>query len=344
MNKLGVALLGLDHWYAALDLAPAIAAGEAARLVAVAHDDLEKARTVARDSGAELATTDYRAALERDDVDVVVALYSTDRNVEVCCAAAAAGKHIVGVKPMAMDLQGADTIVRAVREAGVLYLPFESSYRLSPEAQRIKQWIEEGRIGTPLRYTHSMHTGLPRAWPGESGSGWWVDPARVPGGGWIDHAIYAIDLARWTFQTEIVAAAGIIANRRHTSLSLEDYGIATFELANGAVAVIEDTWTAERGFSMHRSEYVGSAGAILDNSRTSGRLQLRGDFGFDAWISLERQKASHGAMVEHLAACVRETAAPVATAEDGRANLAACLSFYQSAQPGTAARSAAVGS
>lgn len=333
--------MGLDHWYTALDsVVPAIARSETVRLVAVAHDDLEKARSVAGNTSAELATTDYRAALERADVDLVVAMFSTDRNVEVCSAAAAAGKHILSVKPMAMDLQGADTIVRAVREAGVVFLPSESSYRLTPGAQRIKNWIADGRIGTPVRYTQSMHSSLPRAWPGEGGSGWWVDPQRVPGGGWIDHAIYAVDLVRWIFRTEIVAASGIVANRRHADLPVEDYGIATFELDCGAVAVIEDTWTAERGFGMNRSEYIGSAGAIVDETGVTGRLLLRGDFGFGDWIALEQQRPAHGAMVEHLAACVRQTVAPISDAEAGRANLAACLAFYQAAQRGGAARSA----
>jgi hypothetical protein len=41
-----------------------------------------------------------------------------------------AGKHIISVKPMAMDVAGADAIVAAVRSAGVTYLLFESSHRL----------------------------------------------------------------------------------------------------------------------------------------------------------------------------------------------------------------------
>jgi predicted dehydrogenase len=335
MSTLGVALVGLDHWYAALSLAGAAQSAEGCRLVAVAHHDEARARQVARDHGAEVATTDYRAVLARGDVDIVVAMYSTEQNVDVCRAAAAAGKHIVGVKPMAMDLAGADAIVEAVRAAGVTYLPFEALHRLAPRYQQIKRWIDEGRIGRPQRYSQSLHTGLPQEWPGAQASGWWVDPARVPGGGWLDHAIYAVDLARWLFGGAPSAVQGLVANRRHADLPVEDYGLATYTLSSGVVAVIEDTWTAERGFFFNRSEIVGSAGAILDETQTTGRIVLRGDFGFDSWTALEQQRPVSGSLLDHMVACVRGAAAPIATAEDGRANLAACVAFYQAARGGS---------
>src|SRR6185503_1454062 len=115
MEKLGVAILGLDHWNFAEHIAPALIDSAATRLVAVSHDDLAKGRQLIRDADDALWTSDYRAALDRKDVDIVVLLYSSDRNVAICREAAALGKHIISVKPMALDLAGADAIVAAVR-------------------------------------------------------------------------------------------------------------------------------------------------------------------------------------------------------------------------------------
>jgi predicted dehydrogenase len=333
MSKLGVAVLGLDHWYTALDLAAKAARGEQTRLVAVVHDDQVKARQLAGEHDTEL-TTDYRAVLDRADVNIVVVQYSTEKNLDVCRAAAAAGKHIIGVKPMAMDLTAADAIVEAVRSAGIIFLPYETVYRLTLANQRIKTWLDEGRIGQPLRYFQTLHTTLPQAWPGSEDSGWWIDPTRVPGGGWLDHAIYAVDTARWLFDSEMRQVLGVVAKRRHTKLPIEDYGYATFTMANDAVAAIEDTWTSERDFFFSRSEVVGSAGAIFDETRTTGRLILRGDFGQDGWMALEQQQGAQETILDHMVACVREERAPIATVEDGRANLAACLAFYQAARSG----------
>ncbi|MFL5806210.1 MAG: Gfo/Idh/MocA family protein [Roseiflexaceae bacterium] len=335
MTQLGVAFVGLDHWYAALDLAPAVAESQLLRVVAVAHGDSAKARQVAHDCGAEVWSTDDRAALDRADVDIVVALYSSDQNVAICQEAAALGKHIVSVKPMALDLAGADAIVAAVRSAGVHFFPLECGRRVSVAGQRTKRWVDEGRIGRPLRYLQTLHSSLPIAWPGSQDTNtWWTDPARVPGGAWIDHAIYAVDMVRWLLGSEPALVQGVAERQRYPELAVEDFGIATFTLANGAIAVIEDTWTADRGYGFSRSEVVGSAGAIIDEPGAGGRVALRGDFGFDDWLSVGPPRDQRVTPIEHLAACIREECAPLATVEDGRANLAACLAFYDAARAG----------
>lgn len=338
MDKLGVALLGLDHWYAALSMAPEIAASDKVRLVAVSHDDAHKAEQAAREHGADFHTTDYRAALGRPGVDIVVSLYSTDRNVEVVQAAAAAGKHIVSVKPMAMNSEGADAIIAAVKATNVHFFPLESQRRLSAERKRLKQWLDEGRIGQPLRFTHTLHSSLPQPWVGQEGPSWWTDPARVPGGGWLDHAIYAVDTVRWLFGSELASVGGVAGRMRHPELGVEDYGHATYTLANGAVATIEDTWIADRGFGLHRNEIVGSRGVIMDDGVGGwggGRTLLRGDFGYDGWVTVDALHAPQAPAIEHLADCIRGDAQPVATVEDGKINLEACLAFYRAATAGT---------
>jgi predicted dehydrogenase len=332
MSTLGVAILGLDHWYAAFHLAEQVAADTGLRLVAVSHDDAAKAEQVARPHGAE-ATTDYRAALDRPDVQIVAVTYSTDRNGAICREAAALGKHILSVKPMALDLAGADSIAQAVRSAGVQFFPLDCSWRVSPDMLRFKQWVDEGRIGRPVRYSHVLNSSLPQAWPGAEESGWWLEPERVPGGAWLDHAIYAVDLARWVFGSEPVSVSGVAAKMRYPELPLEDYGAAVFTFANGAVALVEDTWTADRGYGFHRNEIIGTAGALCDDKGPWGRIAARGQFGYDGWVGLEPARSQLTA-IGQVAAAARGEIAPVATIDDGRANLAACLAFYEAARTG----------
>lgn len=331
MEKLGVALLGLDHWYAAFDLARQAAESDSVKLVAVSHDDESSARQIASRYGAELATSDYRAALDRADVQIVIAVYSTDRHPAIACEAAALGKHIIGVKPMARTLDEADTIVAAVQAANIHYFSLDSLQRLSAEGRRVKQWIDEGRIGRLLRYSQTLNGSLPQAWPGSNETGWWTDPARVPGGAWVDHSIYAIDTARWLFGAEPVAASGYVANLRYPDLGMEDYGLATYQFAGGGAASIEDTWTADRGYGFSRSELIGTHGAICLDAGVSGRVAVRGDFGHDGWVTVEPARGGSG-VLDHVAAVVHGAEAPIATIADGRANLAACLAFYEAAR------------
>jgi predicted dehydrogenase len=334
MEKLGVAILGLDHWYSAEHMAPAVIDSAVTRLVAISHDDLAKGRQLIRNADDAFWTSDYHAALDRKDVDIVVLLYSTDRNVAICQEAAALGKHIVSVKPMALDLAGADAIVAAVRAAGVQFFPLESQRRLNPDSRRIKSWIDEGRIGRPLRFTQMLHGSLPMAWPGSSETGWWTDPDRVPGGAWLDHSIYAVDSARWLLGSEMAQVCGVSANQRYAELAVEDFGMATYTMDDGAVVLIEDTWTADRGYGFSRTELFGSAGTISEDSNLRGAVALRGDFGLEGALSLDLRRESRSLVVDHMVAVVRGETAPAATVDDGRANLAACLAFYEAAREG----------
>lgn len=336
MTKSGIAILGLDHWYAAFDIARQIAKSDHAQLVSVSHSDADKASKFASEFGADFHSTDDRAAMDLLGVEIVVVLHSVDRNAELCRAAAALGKHIISVKPMAMTLADAQSVAQAVKSAKVHFFCLDALHRLSPERIRLKQWLKEGRIGQPVRFAQVLHAPLPMDWPGgEHNGGWWVDATRAPGGGWIDHAIYAIDNARWLFESEPVHVSGHAANIRHRALALEDYGVATFEFANGAVAVLEDTWTAEPGFWLHRNEWVGSAGAVIeDGGAVNGRLAVQGDFGYDGWTIIEPARQASMSAVGHMVRCFRGEMAPVANVDDAVANLSYCLSFYEAAREG----------
>ena len=334
MSKLGIALVGLDHWYSALETARQIGGSDKVQLIAVAHDDESKAQGVARDHATALATTDYRTAIAQPGVDIVVSFYSTDRNVDVCVEAAGLGKHLTSVKPMALDMAGVDRIIAAVEAAGVHFFPYDSLMRLNPGRQQLRQWIAEGRIGKPLRFTQTLNGSLPKAWPDRDDSGWWIDPAKVFGGGWLDHAIYAIDTVRWLFQTELTSVQGVVANMSHPDLQVEDYGASTFTLANGAVALIEDTWAADRGSGFSRQEIIGSGGVIAEDTSAWGKTAVRGNFGFEGWVALEPDRSPAQSVVDHIADCVRGKATPIATLVDGRANIAACFAFYEAARIG----------
>jgi predicted dehydrogenase len=191
----------MDHWYAALGTLDQLAKSESARLAALAHRDEGVARETAEKHGGVPWSVDPLEIAQRPDVDLVVTACTTRENPDVCVAAARNGKHIVSVKPMAMTLAEGERIATAVREAQVLFFPFESLVRLSAATRQYKQWIEEGRIGRPTAALTVLSGSVPRQdWPGRSVERtWWMDPAQVPGGGWIDHAIYVT--LTWSWKT-----------------------------------------------------------------------------------------------------------------------------------------------
>jgi len=330
-----VAVVGLDHWYGALPFIQAVAAHDGAVLVGIADDDTSRAQPVAQRAGVERLTTEPRELIEDDGIDVIASFSSVDRNPTICIAAARSGKHVLSIKPLARTLPEATEVLQAVRETGVTFLPAESRGRLSAHASTLKQWISEGRLGQIRTAGFSLWAGLPQGWEGDANPGWFTDPARTPGGSWIDHSIYHIDLLRWLLQDEIVQISGWAGNLKYPELAVEDYGTATAVFGGGVVATIEDTWLGLPGAFRNQMNLVGDEGAVALDS-LSGRLSVTGSFPpFNGWVHMAPLSA-HSTGLDHLLASIRGERAPIATAEDAWSNLAACQAYYTAVDAGTA--------
>src|SRR5690348_5281238 len=90
-------------------------------IVATADVAAERARLAARLAGVTEsgAYADYRALLERDDVDIVSVASPPSTRPQIIRDAATAGKHIVCEKPFALSLADADEMIAACQAAGV---------------------------------------------------------------------------------------------------------------------------------------------------------------------------------------------------------------------------------
>ncbi len=333
-SALRVGLVGLDHWYTAVPLAEEMAKREDMTLSGIFDADGKRAEEVARRCGVERVETDWRALVEDGGIDAVASFVSVEQNPEVCLAAAAAGKHLMTIKPMARTLEQAREVVAAVRRAGVSFLPAESLHRVGAQSRALKQWLEEGRLGRLLHASFSLWAGLPQRWPGDPGPGWFADPARTVGGAWVDHAIYHIDLMRFLLGEEVATVAGQVGNLSHPGLPVEDWGVATLSFAGGSRAVLEDTWTAPQGAFQQSATLVGSEGAVhLDGIRR--RMLVKGNFPpFTGWVETDPPMGQREAL-SHWLSAVRAEGAPVATVEDAWDNLAVCVAFYDAASTGS---------
>ncbi|MFE6996138.1 Gfo/Idh/MocA family protein [Microbacterium sp. NPDC057659] len=319
---LRIAVLGLDHWYAGIPFAQAVVAHPETELVVIADTDAAHAAEVAGDLGVAWSD-DPAAALARDDVDAVACFTSVDRSAALCIAAAEAGKHIVSVKPLAMDLAGADAVVEAVERAGVVFVPSEAR-RTSALALRLRELTDE--LGPWISGTFSMNSAVPSPWPGQSGPSWWLDPSKAPGGGWIDHAVYQIDRMRWLFDSPVRDVSGVYGRLRHEDLAVEDYGHAVFMLESGAVVTVEDTWIAESGDSLTEMHLVGERGSVHLVSRT-GTLAVTRD---RAWVE-EPAADDRFDTLDVLVRAVLHSEVSTAGVRSSRETLDAALRFYANA-------------
>ena len=325
-RKIGVAVVGLDHWYTAF---PAMAEAGKRRdthLVAIADKSRRRLSEAAAKHPADQVTTDFDEALADPRVDLVCSLVNTRDNVKVVRQALKAGKHVACVKPMAMTLRQADALIQLAEQQGRVLYSFDLLGRQRAEGE-LKSLIKRGGIGQPLTVYQTLAGGLPKAWPNSKNPGWWTDPELVPVGAWADHAIYTIDMLRFLFGAEVETVHAEIGNRRYKKLGVEDYGVATLRFTNGVVAVIEDTWASDHGGSW--TKIIGTKGMIhMDPAAFSdpvvvvtarGRRTLK-PRGFD--------------ILRDAVSLVRAGKSKPSPARESRKNLAICFAAYRSAKTG----------
>jgi predicted dehydrogenase len=122
---------------------------EDVRLVAVADTDADRARTLAAAFDVPHAFEDYRRLLERDDVNAVSICVPDYLHREAVVAAAAAGKHVLCEKPLALDVAGADEMIDLCSRHDVA-LGLVMNHRYSPDNIRVKNALRDGALGQVL--------------------------------------------------------------------------------------------------------------------------------------------------------------------------------------------------
>lgn len=328
------AIVGLDHWYTALELVKNVSAHPEVELVAIADRNEDHLRQVAGDAGILRTTTDLQELLTDPGIDLIASMVTVDQNPGVVIPAVRAGKHILSVKPLAKTLEEATAIVQVVRESGVTFIPAETRARASQQNDELAKLVRGGALGTLVSGNLAMMSSLPTRWPGEAADGgWWAQAEHAPGGGWVDHAIYQIDLLRWLLGEEVIEVSGRAANLIHTHLDVEDYGHAILRFENGATFSVEDTWSAPAGSWRNELTLVGTKGAVSIDTLTGQIATFNVEPDMKGWTQAPLPQDTRNP-IDPIVAALRGEPTALGTVEDGWINLAVCKAFYEAAEKG----------
>ena len=188
MNKpLGVAILGCGLIGQKRSKALADA-----KLIACADVNEGRAKSLAAGFADCIGTSDWRAAVQRDDVDIVIVSTTNDALVAGGLAAVNAGKHVLVEKPAARNVKELDILIEAVRRQRV-QVRVGFNHRYHAALLKAHELVNAGELGELMfirgRYGHGGRKGYDREWR--------ADPALSGGGELIDQGVHLIDLARW---------------------------------------------------------------------------------------------------------------------------------------------------
>ena len=215
----------------------------------------------AEELGIPVRSTDVGAVFNDPSIEAVVIASSSDRHLELIRAAAAAGKHIFCEKPVAFEPGPIEDILALVASAGVL-LQVGYNRRFDPSLLRASEAVRSGEIGNvhTIRVTNRDPT------PPD------IDFVKRSGGLFFDFTVHDFDTVRFLSGSEIVelfAVGEVLIDPRIGAAGDIDTAVITLRLANGALAVIDNSRHAVYGQDQ-RFEVFGSAGSIaVDNTRAT---------------------------------------------------------------------------
>ncbi len=287
----------------------------------------EWAHAYAGTHGIDAWTTSVVEAVTRPDVDAVYVSSRNEKHREQVEAAAAAGKHVLAEKPLALSVADARAMVDACEAAGVV-MATNHHLPASPTHRAMKALVADGVVGE-VRALHISHAvGLP-----DRLRGWRVDD---PVGGGVVLDVFVHDMA---------ATAAIIGGQARRVMSLSRGGNAVPDSVMSVVEwdddVIVETHDAYDNYHLPTYlEILGTDGAIRSTGCMTG--DPVGDVvvyrGLEATlVDLGDRDDLYLTTTRAFERAVREGADPLVTGRDGVKSLAAAMAAQASLASGCAA-------
>jgi 1,5-anhydro-D-fructose reductase (1,5-anhydro-D-mannitol-forming) len=328
-DKIGWGFIGASN-IAREYMVAAVRAQKGHEVVAVASGNMERAAAFSQEHRIVSAYDSVHALLADSAVHAVYISTTNDLHCEQVQAAAAAGKHVLCEKPLALSIADARRMVSACREAGVL-MATNHHLRNAATHRKVRELVQSGAIGRPLfaRVFHAVYL-RPQL------HGWRIARPQAGGGVILDVVVHDADILRFIFGVEPVEAVGMSQSAFLAQDGLEDGVMAVLRLGNGILAQIHAAYTVR--YANTGLEIYGDSGSIFARDvmtqQAIGEVFLRDGQG-ERLVPVKHEDL-YARGVATFCAAMRAEGLPEATGEDGVHSLAAALAVVKACRAGAA--------
>jgi predicted dehydrogenase len=229
-SLIGVGIVGAGSFATSVHLPNLAKLSDKFDIKAMMSRDGLRSVSLANKFKAGYATTDFEQVIKDPNVDLVLIATRHDSHAELALRALEAGKHVFVEKPLAIDTNGLEKIVRfyeAQKDKNAPLLMVGFNRRFSPYAREIKRHTDQ-RVN-PLFLHYRMNAGYipPNHWVHESGG-------RI-----IGEACHIIDLMTFFTGSKIESVQTDSVRLTGESLNPSDNKTITLKYADGSLATIE---------------------------------------------------------------------------------------------------------
>lgn len=316
-------------------MADAIAAQPDGELRGIASSSLDRAQAFAREKGIPVAYDSVDALLADPEIDAVYISTTNEHHKPQALAAAAAGKHVLCEKPLALTLADAQEMAAACAAAGVV-LGTNHHLRNSATHRAMRDLVANGAVGEvqAARVFHAVY--LPPHL-----QGWRINRPEAGGGVVFDITVHDADTVRFILSDEIVEVTAMTA-AQGMGEGVEDAVMGVMRTQQGRLVQFHDSFTSRHSYT--GVEVHGTEGSIYARNvmtqQPVGAVVLRRDRQ-DEEIVVEHENL-YERSVQRFNAAVSGEGEPAATARDGLCSLAVALAVLESARTGCVANVPAV--
>ena len=180
IGMIGYGFMGRTHSNAFLTAPKFFDLPREPRLAVLCARDRGRAEAFAANWGYEEVETDWRALVERDDIDLIDIGSPNDTHMEIAVAAAQAGKMVMCEKPLGRSSDESGRMVEAVETAGVPNMVWYN-YRRIPAVTLAKRIVDAGDLGRVFHYRAQFLQGLDDFCRPSAGRRGFVAPGQVRG-------------------------------------------------------------------------------------------------------------------------------------------------------------------
>ena len=333
VGVIGVGTIGRAHLQGYMNLTNA-------KVVAISDINEQSLSTAAKKFKIRKTFTDYHDLLALKEVEAVDVCAPPFNHAEITCEAASAGKHVLCEKPMAMNAQEAEEMVKACREAGVKLGICSARRRFDPAVELAKRYITEGKLGK-VYYTRSCLYRR-RGRPGIDilvNSKWFLDSSKAGGGALIDIGCYDIDVVLYLLGSPQPLAVSAMTFRGigdHPPLDVpfdvDEHSSVFVRFEGGVTSMFETAWAS----NMESGEdfiVLGTEGGLRLNpftyyTKMEGRhVAIKTDL-FRGFVISRRMEIL---LNDFVRACLKDMA-PKTPGEDGLKVMQIISMAYKSAE------------
>jgi len=252
-------------------------------LKAVCARNAERVKSFAENWGYESIETDWRALVDRQDIDLIDIASPNDTHHDIAIAAARAGKMVMCEKPLGRNAAEAEAMVAAAESARVPNMVWYN-YRRVPAVVLIKQLIDEGKLGRIFHYRAKFLQDwtISRDLP-QGGEGLWRLDVGVAGSGVTgDLLAHCIDTALWLNGSIMQVTAmteTFIKERKHNltgkvqPVGIDDASAFLCRFQNGSLAIFEATRYARGHKALYTLEINGEHASAFWDLHDLHRIQ-----------------------------------------------------------------------